>query len=243
MSVTVARDGAVAWVAIDRPEAGNRLDGATVDALHGRLRELADGGPTVVVLRGTGPDFCLGREPAGGGPPTPGALDAEFGRIQRLNELIQHFPVVIIAALQGRAYGAGLSLAGRCDIVLAADDARLSFPEVRHGIPPTIVLSHYRYVLSRTVLRDLILTGREISGVEGVAAGLVTRAVPAEQLDVAVGDLAREIAAMDGRTLRTVKRFLADTEGMDPRDAPSYGVSLYANEMVDRAAERQQERT
>ncbi len=49
---------------------------------------------------------------------------------------------------------------------------------------------------------------------------------------------------MDERTLRTIKRFLADTEGMDPRDAPAYGVSLFANEMVDRAiaAERGTER-
>lgn len=244
MTVAVERTDRVAWMTIDRPEAGNRLDGATVDALYDRLSELAGpGGPSVVVLRGNGPDFSLGREPAGG-PPAPSSLDAEFARIQRLNGLVQRYPVVIIAALRGRAYGAALSLAGRCDLVVAAEDARLSFPEVRNGIPPTIVLSHYRYVLPRTVLRDLILTGREISGAEGVAAGLVTRAVPAEELDTAVSELAGEVAAMDERTLRTVKRFLADTEGMDPRDAPAYGVSLFANEMVDRAiaAERATER-
>lgn len=242
MTVVVERDDRVARVSIDRPDAGNRLDGATVDALHDRLSELsAAGGPNVVLLRGTGTDFSLGREPAGGGPPTPGGLDAEFGRIQRLNGLVQHYPVPILAALQGRAYGAGLSLAGRCDIVVAAEDARLSFPEVRNGIPPTIVLSHYRYVLPRTVLRDLILTGREISGADGVAAGLVSRAVPPDELDTAVDDLAHEVAALDGRTLRTVKRFLAATDGMDPRDAPAFGVSLYANEMVDRAATAQRQ--
>ena len=140
-----------------------------------------------------------------------------------------------MAKVQGQARGAALSFAGRCDLVYAAEDARLSFPEVRHGIPPTIVLSHYRYVLPRTVLLDLVLTGREITGNEGVAAGLVTRAVPAAELDGAAQDLASEVASYGSRTLRTIKQFMAGSDGMDPRDAPPYGIQVIGGEMVDRA--------
>ena len=243
MTIRSERSGAVATVTIDRPDAGNKLDVATVEALTEQLAELQqdDAPADVVILAGAGADFSLGREPAGHGPPAPAALVAEFSRIQRLNELVQRYPAVTLAKVQGRARGAALSLAARCDFVFAADDARLSFTEVRSGIPPTIVLSHYRYVLPRHVLVDLILTGREITGVEAVAAGLVTRALPAADLDAAVSAVAGEVAGHGSRTLRTIKRFLADSEGMDPRDAPVYGISLIANEMVDRHLTRNAE--
>lgn len=236
MTVHVERRDRVATLTIDRPDAGNKLDGDTVDALTHHLRELQTGDDPadVVVLAGAGADFSLGRQPAAGGPPTPSGLDREFARIQGLNETIQRYPAVTVARLHGQARGAALSMAGRCDLVVAADDARLSFPEVRDGIPPTIVLSYYRFALPSKALLDLILTGREIDATEGVRMNLVSRTAPAADLDDVVGQLTDELAGYDPRTLRTIKRFLAATEGMDPRDAPAYGMSLYANEIVDR---------
>jgi enoyl-CoA hydratase/carnithine racemase len=236
MTISIERSGAVATVTIDKAEEGNRLDVATVRALTERLLELQDGDSPadVVILAGAGDDFSLGRRAAVHEPPTPNKLMAEFGTLQRLNEVVQRYPAVTIAKVQGRARGAALSLAGRCDLAIAAEDALLSFPEVRHGIPPTIVLSHYRYVLPRPVIFDLVLTGREISGAEGVAAGLMARAVPRDDLDRIVAELATEIAGYGSRTLRTIKRFMGTTDGMDPRDAPNYGISVISAEMIDR---------
>jgi enoyl-CoA hydratase/carnithine racemase len=237
MTVRIDRSGPVATVTIDRPDAENKLDVTTVDALSRALTELQEGNDPadVVILAGAGEDFSLGREPADSGPPTPSALIIEFSRIQRLNELVQRYPAVTVAKVQGRARGAALSLSARCDFVLVAEDARLSFPEVQHGIPPTIVLSHYRYVLSRPVLFDLILTGREIDGAEAVAVGIATRAVVRSELDSVVSSLAEEVAGHGSRTLRTIKRFMAASDGMDPRDAPTLGISMITNEMVDRS--------
>jgi enoyl-CoA hydratase/carnithine racemase len=236
MTISIERSGAVATVTIDKADEGNKLDVATVEALTQRLEELQEGeSPAdVVILAGAGDDFSLGRQAAVHDPPTPNKLIEEFSRLQRLNELVQRYPAVTIARVQGSARGAALSLAGRCDLAIAAEDARLSFPEVRHGIPPTIVLSHYRYVLPRPVLFDLVLTGREISGIDAVAAGLVARAVPATDLEAVVADLAMEIAGYGSRTLRTIKRFMGTTDGMDPRDAPNYGISMISGEFIDR---------
>lgn len=230
--------GAVAVVTLDRPAAGNRLDRGTLEALRDHLAELGDAGqpaqPSVVVLAATGPDFCLGREPSGEAP-TPGALEAEFRLVQAVNELLWGHPAVTVAAVRGRAVGAGLSLAGRCDLVVAGADARLSFPEIPHAIPPTIVLSHYRYVLPPKILADLIFTGRELDGHEARTAGLVSHVVTDDEVDERALGLADEIAAHDARTLRVVKRFLVASRGLDPRDAPNLGIAMYVNEMVDRA--------
>ncbi|WGW11685.1 enoyl-CoA hydratase/isomerase family protein [Saxibacter everestensis] len=237
MAIDIDLDKRIAFLTLNRPESGNRLDATTLDEISQALAELANdtNGPTVLVLGAAGPDFSLGREQAPGAAQTPKAITAEFTRVQQVNEQLQHSPLVTIAAVRGQAVGAGLSLAGRCDIVIVADDARLSFPEIPRGIPPTIVLSHYRYVLPRNLLGDLIFTGRELSGWEAVPAGLAARAVADDDVEATAAAIAEQIAGYDPRTLRLVKEFLARTENLPPRDAPALGIAMYAVEMADRS--------
>jgi enoyl-CoA hydratase/carnithine racemase len=165
-------------------------------------------------------------------------ITREFEAIQYLNEAVQRCRAVTIAAIRGRAEGAGLSLAGRCDIVLIAEDAKVSFPEIPHGIPPTIVLSHYRYVLPRNLLGDLIYTGRELNGFEAVQAGLAARAVAESELEALALKMAKQVASYDRRSIALVKDFLARTDNMTPAQAPGLGISLYANEISHRALKR-----
>ena len=237
MTIRQIRDGLVLTILLDRPEAGNRLDRATVEALTAAYESAAAAAepPAAIVLTAAGPDFCLGRERTADAPQTPKAIVAEFQRIQRLNEAVQRSPAVTIAALAGRVEGAGLSLAARCDIVVVADDARLSFPEIPHGVPPTIVLSHYRYVLPRNLLGDLIYTGREVIGEEAVRAGLAARCVPAADLLDEAQRIARQVASYDREAVALVKDFLTRTESVPPGQAPGLGIALYAVEMADRA--------
>ena len=238
--ITKDIQGKIATVRLDRPEAGNRLDARTLGELNEFMSELAAGsdGPSVLIVGSTSEDFSLGRERVPDAPQNPKAIIEEFSRIQAVNEQLQHLPLVTIAAVRGQAVGAGLSLAGRCDIVVVADDARLSFPEVLHGIPPTIVLSHYRYVLPRNLMGDLIFTGRELVGEEAIGAGLAARSVPADEVEATALSIAEQVAGFDQRTLRLVKQFLARTENLAPADAPTLGIALYATEMADRALER-----
>jgi enoyl-CoA hydratase/carnithine racemase len=237
MTISSNREGGVLTLTLNRPEAGNRLDSATIEKLTAAYDAVSTepDAPGVIVLNGTGKDFSLGRERAAGAPQNPKAITAEFERIQRLNEAVQRCRAVTVAAITGRAEGAGLSLAARCDIVVVADDARLSFPEIPHGIPPTIVLSHYRYVLPRNILGDLIYTGRELDGREAMRFGLAARSVPAEQVDAEVRSITERIVSYDQRSIGLVKDFLARTEDVSPGQAPGLGIAMYAIEMADRA--------
>jgi enoyl-CoA hydratase/carnithine racemase len=196
------------------------------------------GGPAVIVLGAVGPDFSLGRQRPAEQSSDPLDIVREFESIQQLNEAVQKCRAVTIASVRGRAEGAGLSLAGRCDIVVVANEATLSFPEIPHGIPPTIVLSHYRFVLPRNLLGDLIFTGREIEGRDAVQIGLAARTVVDAELDALVLKLAGQVAGYDRRSIALVKEFLARSEGMAPQQAPGLGISLYANEMSHRYLKR-----
>lgn len=235
MTVLTERDGDVLTVSLNRPEAENRLDRATVEELTEIFEgATGDSAPAAIVLGATGPDFSLGRQRGTENPSNPAVITAEFERIQRLNEAVERCGAVTIAAITGRAEGAGLSLAARCDIVVVAEDARLSFPEIPHGIPPTIVLSHYRYVLPRSILGDLIFGGRVLDGREATQFGLAARCAPSAETVGTAMELARQIAGYDRRSIALVKRYLAATESVAPADAPRLGIALYAIEMADR---------
>lgn len=237
MTLDVTRTGRVLRLSINRPAQQNRLDRDTLLALEKQLLAVrTDDDPvSVVVIDAVGPDFSLGRQRDPDAPANPKAIVAEFSLIQRVNEALSDCPAVTISALQGQVEGAGLSLAARCDIVVAADEARLSFPEIPHGIPPTIVLSHYRYVLPASILGDLIFTGRELTGEEAVRFGLAARHVPLDRLAATVDDLAQQVQGYDGDSIRLVKQFLTLSRNLSPRDAPAAGIALYAVEMADRA--------
>ncbi|MDB5512167.1 MAG: enoyl-CoA hydratase/isomerase [Enterovirga sp.] len=240
MSIQSQRDGDVLTLLLDRQAAGNRLDVAAIDALTGFFEDAnpLDGGPAAIVLGALGPDFSLGRQRPAEQSVDPLDITAEFARIQRLNEAVQRCRAVTFAAVRGRAEGAGLSLAGRCDIVIVAEDATLSFPEIPHGIPPTIVLSHYRYVLPRNLLGDLIFTGREVAGRDAVGLGLAARSVPDGEVETLAASLAAQVAGYDRRSIALVKEFLGRTEGLPPGQAPGLGIALYANEMSHRFLKR-----
>lgn len=213
---------------IDRPEADNRLDLELLLELQRVLKDLSVSTTPqkVFVLSATGRNFSLGRQRSSS-PQSLSQVRSEFELIQSTNELLQDLPLVTISALQGKVEGAGLSLAGRSDIVVVADDAQLSFPEIPHGIPPTIVLSHYKYSLPKHILGDLIFTGRVLSGSEAVQFGIAARCVPNQKLEKEIGLIINQIASYDREAMRLVKSFLRDTEYLPQRDAPKLGIAEY----------------
>lgn len=223
---------------INRPEAGNRLNSALIQELTQKFSEIeqriADGrNPvTAVVLAASGEDFSLGRERSGSPVADPKVIAEEFSRIQALNEAIQSCRAVTIAAIHGRAEGAGLSLAARTDIIIVADNARLCFPEIPHGIPPTIVLSHYRYHLPKNLLGEIFFLGKEISGNEAVSYGLASRVVPASNLEASITEITEQLKSFDHDALRLVKDFLIQTQDLPSHAAPNLGIQMYANNAV-----------
>ena len=112
MSIIVKRDGDILFLSLNRPEAGNRVDPESIAQLTNQFGD-ADplaSGPAVIVLGAVGSDFSLGRQRPAEQSADPLDITREFEAIQNLNEAVQRCRAVTIAAVRGRAEGAGLSL-------------------------------------------------------------------------------------------------------------------------------------
>ncbi len=191
--IRVDREDAVAVVTVDRQEALNALDVATLTELRDRLRELADEDDVrVVVLTGAGEKAFV----AGADIKYMSGLDVlqakEWGALgHEAGRLLETMAKPTIAAVNGFALGGGCELALACDIRYASGNAKLGQPEVNLGIIPgwggTQRLAR---VCGLGVAKELIFTGRVVGAEEALRIGLVTA------VHDPVLDKARETAAL-----------------------------------------------
>jgi enoyl-CoA hydratase len=191
--IDVQREDAVALVTIDRQEAMNALDVATLTELRDHLRELAaDDAARVVVLTGAGEKAFI----AGADIKYMSGLDVEeakeWGALgHEAGRLLETMPKPTIAAINGFALGGGCELALACDIRYASSGAKLGQPEVNLGIIPgwggTQRLAR---VCGLGAAKELIFTGRIIDADEALRIGLLN------DVHDPVVDKAREVAAL-----------------------------------------------
>lgn len=222
--------GGVATVTLNRPEVRNALDERTLDELADCFSQFGgkDGRSVrVAVLKGAGPDFCSGADirwmrRAADYPPAKNREDAR--RLVRAIAAVDESPVPVVGRVHGGVYGGGLGLVAACDVVLAADSARMCFSECRLGILPAVVSS---FVLPKAGLshtRRLYLTG-EVFGMETAkAAGLVHEAVPEEGLDAKVDAVVRDILKNGPEAVRLAKAYLRRMAELSREDRISFSL-------------------
>ncbi|MEM6783348.1 MAG: enoyl-CoA hydratase-related protein [Bacteroidota bacterium] len=227
------RDGPVLTLTLDRPEKRNALNGDLVDALLGALTEAAaDEALRVIVLTGAGKVFSAGADLAALQALRTASAEANLAdsaRLGRLFDALYQHPKPVIAKVNGHAIAGGCGLAAVCDFSLVADRAKLGFTEVRIGFVPALVAVFVRRKLGEAAARDLMLRGHLIDATEATRLGLVTRTVPATDLDEAVDALAHEIVTQTSATaVALTKRLLAAVPGMGWEEALSYATNLNA---------------
>ncbi|MEM7766884.1 MAG: crotonase/enoyl-CoA hydratase family protein [Pseudomonadota bacterium] len=224
MHILTERDGGVVTITLNRPEKRNALTLALQADLAASLWEAdEDTGVHAVILRGAGQDFCAGYDLSGGeGEGTDTAFhdagrayrghrsiddDAwQLERAQRYRMAIFDMHKPVIAQVHGNCLAGGTDLAFLCDMVIAADDARIGFPPARDlGALPNQM---WVYNCGPQWAKRLMLTGDSVTGAEAQAIGLVMKAVPAVDLDQEVRGLARRLAQIDPDLLSANKRIV-----------------------------------
>jgi enoyl-CoA hydratase len=208
VSIDLERDGGVATVTVNRPDALNALDLEHAQALHDYLGELAsDGDVRVVVLTGAGEKaFIAGADIKY--MQSLGVLEARrWGDLgHACGRLLETMPKPTIAAINGYALGGGLELALACDLRLAASTAKVGQPEIDLGILPGWGGS---IRLARTTTlgfaKALIFTGRTIDAAEALEHGLVNAVYEPADLLPKTRDLAEGLAAKSPLALAYAK--------------------------------------
>jgi 2-(1,2-epoxy-1,2-dihydrophenyl)acetyl-CoA isomerase len=204
--VEVSRDGAVQTITLNRPDVLNALDGETKRLLLDAVREARDSAVRSVVLTGAGRGFCAGQDLGefGEAPDIGAALRAGYHPVALG---IRALEKPVLAAVNGAAAGAGLSLACLCDIRIAADSATFSPGFIRIGLVPDSGGSFFlARLLGPARAFEWMSTGRRLGAEEALAWGLVSEVVPADGLAVRAAALAAELASLPTRAIAMNKR-------------------------------------
>jgi 2-(1,2-epoxy-1,2-dihydrophenyl)acetyl-CoA isomerase len=203
----------VATLTLNRPEALNALNSQLRRELRAGLKAVArDGAVRSVVITGAGRGFCSGADLRGGSGERDfrAVLSAEYNP---LIEAIRTLPKPVVAAVNGVAAGAGVSLALAADIVVASEEARFVPSFNRIGLVPDSGLAR---VLVRTVGRhrafEILMGERQLSAADAHDLGLVAAVVPADRLADAAGELARRLAEGPTASIGLTKRLLNTAE-------------------------------
>ncbi|MGZ3308482.1 MAG: enoyl-CoA hydratase/isomerase family protein [Xanthobacteraceae bacterium] len=229
--IVTARKGPVLEITLNRPEIGNAAsDGMAVELT--RLLLGAGESSEIVVLRGAGDDFCVGRETMGKRPPgqQPDALE-----LRRRNDVVfncygafRRCEIPVIGVVRGRAFGFGCAIAAVCDITLAADSAKFQVPEMAHNIMPTMVMSALVDRVPRKAMTYLVWSTAVVSPARAREAGIVSEIFPAAELDSAVDALCEQIMKAPRPARVGCKDYARAALDMDVTGAIEYARSIHA---------------
>jgi enoyl-CoA hydratase/carnithine racemase len=207
--VTYKVEDQVAVVTMNRPEQMNRLDSALVQGLHEAWqRFMASDNERVAVLTGAGDKaFSAGADLRN--PPS---------------DLYRGIPGIgvpvdkpVVAAVAGHCVGGGMVLTTMCDLTIAAENAKFSYPEVKIGLTGGLIATLAARIPHKIAM-ELLLVGETIDAKRAYEVGYVNRIVPVAELMPAAMALAHKIAATAPMASRTLKRFVGETIPKGPTE-------------------------
>lgn len=214
-NILFEKKGRIATITLNRPEKLNALSVELLTEYQAGLKQAEkDPDVGVVILKGAGRAFCAGYDIAGtaGGQagsysPTPFLDDNHrLHFYKEVHATAWHLSKPVIAQVHGYCVAGGNDISGQCDIVIAADNARIGMPQIRRlGLTS---FHMWPYKCGPQWSKILMFTGDTISGKEAAELGIVAMAVPEDKLEERVTKLAERIAMVDPTELATNKAMI-----------------------------------
>ena len=231
----------IVTLTLNRPRQANALNEALVNELEKVLLQLgtepADS-VKVLILCANGNIFSAGHDIAELCEATQLAKDERlakgksiFENCSRVSKLLAHFAVPVIAKIQGTVTAAGLQLAASCDIIVASKTAKFSTAGIKVGLfcgTPAVMLSRR---MQPKKCFEMLVTGDTITADEALAAGLVNHAVPPEELDAKVLQIAASISLKSPIAIRQGKSMFYAQLDMPLEPAYNLAVAHMANSL------------
>lgn len=232
--VTVERSfqDKVATITMRRAAVHNAINTQLVQDLQAAFADLlADTRLHAVVLTGDGPSFSAGADLSMMKEAATFSQEQNLSDALRMADLfdtINSFPCPVVGRINGTAMGGGAGLIAVCDIVIAAENARLAFSEVKLGIAPAVISPYVVRKIGESHARVLFVTGERFSAIRAREIGLVHTVVKAEELDAAVEKTLKELLRSGPQALRACKQLALHVGQMDHDSAKKYTAEVIA---------------
>jgi methylglutaconyl-CoA hydratase len=232
--VTVARDGGVARVTLNRPEKRNAFDPEMIAAVRATFDGFAhDVALRVVVVAGAGPVFCGGADinyMQASLAWTPEQNQDDSLRLAGMMHAVNACPVPVIARVHGVALGGGAGAIAACDRVVAADDTKFGFTEVKLGIVPAVISPFVIAKIGETHARALFTTGERFDAARALHIGLVHDVVPSANLDAAIQAIVAEVLSAGPSATRLAKEIALNVGRLAPADVGAWTARRLASQ-------------
>lgn len=187
----------------------------------------ADESIRALVITNEGSTFCAGAnlKERSGVAQTDGTAKNAIG-FEEMLEKIQHASIPVIGRIAGHVVGGGNGLAASLDIAIAQEDVKFGFTEVRLGVIPAIISVVCLPKMRRGEAMEAFLRGNRFPASKAAEYGLISRAVPADQLDDAVNEVLADLRKGGPKALGQAKRLVYDVPTMETQEAFKYTARL-----------------
>ena len=226
--VRVEREGALAWVTLDRPPL-NLIVPEMVEGIRRTFETLRrDPAVRAAVITGAGRVTTGGMQLQVLRDLTPVSAKAFIASLHEAIGLVHDAPFPTLCMINGACLGAGFELAMACDLRTAADSAVMGLPEIRVGIPSVIEAALLPGLVGPGRAAEILLTGESVSATQALEWGLVNRVAPPGELRAVTAELAGRLLACAPTAVRLQKELIVRWRNTDQRTAVEYGVNAFA---------------
>ncbi|HUM15952.1 MAG TPA: enoyl-CoA hydratase-related protein [Candidatus Nitrosotalea sp.] len=225
--VRVEREGALAWVTLDRPPL-NLIVPEMVEGIRVTFEALRrDATIRAAVITGAGRATTGGMQLQVLRDFTPGPAKAFIASLHEAINLVHDAPFPTVCMINGACLGAGFELAMACDLRTVATEAVMGLPEIRVGIPSVIEAALLPVVVGPGRAAEILLTGESVTARQAFDWGLVNRVAPLAELRGVTADLVGKILACAPSAVRLQKELIVRWRNTDLRTAVEYGVNAF----------------
>src|SRR5215471_2478847 len=228
-TILVEKKNQIAKITLNRPSALNAFNDKMGEEFYAALKEVErDSETRCLVITGAGRAFSAGEDVSGlkdryGGGQHPSLGDHLRKKYHPSIAKIRNMEKPVVARLNGIAAGSGASIALACDIRIASEDAGLKQAFIGVGLVPDSGSSYFlTQALGPGRALELIMTGRTVGAKEAETLGLITKTVPASELDKTVDEMAEKLANGPTKALGLSKRLVNHASSVELSDAMEY---------------------
>ena len=228
--ITTETADSIITITLNRPEKRNALNDALINDLKAAL-QAADQDETLcaVIIKGAGKDFCSGADLSALRKISESDVlenHADADNLRELFSVIRRVKIPVIAAVHGRALAGGCGLATACDLVLATDEARFGYPEVKIGFVPAMVMAILRRNVSEKRAFALTTQGFEFDAATAKSFGLINEVFAAAEFENKLKDYVDIYKTVSRSAVILSKRLLYQMDGLTFESALASGVDV-----------------